>query len=264
MNDPEYAFQLDADLVTPSAYAGGPWDPSVQHGGAAAALIARVSERLAGAAPMRVARMTISFLRPVPIAPLAIRSRVVREGRSVQILEVSLFAGETHVVHASILKVRITALSLPASAVLRPLRLPLPEDCPGPQGPRFNNPFLTGITMRVAAGTFLSPGPAAVWFRLNRPIVEAEQTSALMRAAATADFSSGTSSVLDLRDWSYKNADLTVSLVREPVGEWILLDAESWVAPVGGGIAFANLADREGYFGHAVQSLVVQPLTACP
>jgi hypothetical protein len=49
-----------------------------------------------------------------------------------------------------------------------------------------------------------------------------------------------------------------VSLAREPVGEWILLDAESWIGPDGSGLAMARLADASGYFGRATQSLVVE------
>ena len=36
------------------------------------------------------------------------------------------------------------------------------------------------------------------------------------------------------------NADLTISLSRMPVGEWILLDAQTWVGDHGAGLAFAN------------------------
>ena len=50
----------------------------------------------------------------------------------------------------------------------------------------------------------------------------------------------------------------TVSLGREPVGEWILLDAETWVGPDSVGIAAARLADIKGYFGRAVQSVIFE------
>jgi hypothetical protein len=52
--------------------------------------------------------------------------------------------------------------------------------------------------------------------------------------------------------------DLSINLTRLPVGEWILLDAETWLDRGGGGIAFARMADMAGYFGRGVQSLVVE------
>jgi hypothetical protein len=42
------------------------------------------------------------------------------------------------------------------------------------------------------------------------------------------------------------------------VGAWILLHAESWIGPDGAGLATARLVDRRGYFGRAVQSLVIE------
>ena len=58
--------------------------------------------------------------------------------------------------------------------------------------------------------------------------------------------------------WTFLNADLTVSMAREPVGEWILLDAESWIGPEGAGLAMARLADVNGYFGRCVQIFVIE------
>jgi hypothetical protein len=51
---------------------------------------------------------------------------------------------------------------------------------------------------------------------------------------------------------------MTVSIAREPVGERILLDAESWIGPEGAGLSMARLADQRGYFGRVAQSLVIE------
>ena len=64
---------------------------------------------------------------------------------------------------------------------------------------------------------------------------------------------------MDFRRWSYINADLTISFARMPVGEWILLDAQTWLGGAGSGIAFSKLGDERGYFGRAIQSLVIEP-----
>jgi len=45
---------------------------------------------------------------------------------------------------------------------------------------------------------------------------------------------------------------------RQPVGEWILLEGESMIGAEGAGLATARLADQSGYFGRAVQSLVIE------
>ena len=93
---------------------------------------------------------------------------------------------------------------------------------------------------------------------MQRPFVEAASVSQAMRAVIAADFCNGTSAALDFRQYTFLNADLTVSMTREPVGEWILLDAESWIGPEGAGLAMARLADLNGYFGRCVQSLIIE------
>jgi hypothetical protein len=87
--------------------------------------------------------------------------------------------------------------------------------------------------------------------------VAGAQNSPLMRAAMTADFSNGVSSALGV-DWTFLNGDLSINLMRMPVGEWVLLDAETWIDPAGTGMAAGRLADERGYFGRCVQSLVVE------
>jgi hypothetical protein len=68
----------------------------------------------------------------------------------------------------------------------------------------------------------------------------------------------GIATELSWEDWTFINADLTVSLAREPEGEWILSDAECWVGEDGAGLAMCRLADKRGTFGRAVQSLLLE------
>ncbi len=100
--------------------------------------------------------------------------------------------------------------------------------------------------------------PPAIWYRVDRPLVEGFAISQAVRAVVAADFCNGTAAALDFRQWTFINADLTVSFARQPQGEWILLDAESQIGSDGAGLATARLADQRGYFGRAVQSLVVE------
>lgn len=254
----EAIYRLDGARVHTSKWAGGPWDRAMQHGSAPTSLIAHIAEHMPTLAPMRVARITIDLMRPVPIATLDVQTEIVREGRKIQLLSIRLLAGGTEVVRASVLKIRKIDLPLPPEAAERRVELPLPEsleDMPLNDDPV---PFLAGLSLRDAKGSFRDTGPAAIWYRANRPIVEGESISPLMRAAIAADFCNGASSVLPWESWTFINADLTVTLAREPVGEWVLLDAETWAAPHGGGIAFAKLADTKGYFGRAVQNILIE------
>lgn len=257
----EATFRIDGDIAVAAPHAAGPWDPTMQHGAAPSALITWAAERIETPTPMHVARVTVDLLRPVPVAPLAVRTSVVRQGRKIQLCAVSLLAGDTEVARGSVLKIRSADLPPPDDLGHAPLTLPGPEAGQAPRdwiGDRTANAFATGLSISVARGGFRQPGPAAIWFRMDRPLVEGRETSAAMRAVMTGDFCNGVSSVLDFQAWTFLNGDLTVSLARPPVGEWILLDAETWIGPAGSGLAFARLADRHGYFGRAIQSLVIE------
>lgn len=254
----EAIFRVDGHRVEVSPNAAGPWDPTMQHGSAPASLVVWAAEAIATPTPMRLARVTIDLIRPVPLAPLTFETEVLRQGRKIQLCAVRLFADGVPMVAASVLKVRMKQEALPAGVAGPPVELPSFEASPEDPAQFSNSPFVTGMRLRAARGKFGVPGPGAIWYRIERPLIEGSAVSQAVRAVVAADFCNGTSAALDFRHWTFLNADLTVSLAREPVGEWILLDAESWIGPDGSGLAMARLADVDGYFGRTTQSLVVE------
>src|SRR4051812_18707448 len=254
----EAIFRVDGANVVTSPHAAGPWDPNMQHGGAPSSLVVWAAERIPTPAPMQIARATIDLMRPVPVAPLTIESEILREGRKIQLCAVRLLAKGVVVVGATVLKIKVQANELPPEAVIEPVELPRPDQSRIERVDFSSSPFVTGMSLRAARGHFGVPGPGAIWYRVDRPIVEGSPVSQAMRAMAAADFCNGTSAVLDFRAWTFLNADLTVNFSREPAGDWILLDAESWIGPDGAGLAMARLGDARGYFGRAIQTLVIE------
>jgi acyl-coenzyme A thioesterase PaaI-like protein len=250
------AYEVEGEIARATAHAAGPWHPGLQHGGAPASLIVWAAERVAAAGPMRVARVTVELLRPVPVAPLEIRIATLREGRKIQLVEVRLLDDGREVVRGTVLKVRTTGMPLPRGAILPPLGAPPAAGVPA--DPDFSFGFAAGFELRrlTERGRL---GPARVWFRQHGAIVDGEALSPAMRAAAVGDYSNGIANELPWTDWTFINADLTISLAREPEGEWILSDAESWLAEDGTGLAMTRLADERGTFGRAVQSLLIEP-----
>lgn len=254
----EAVFRVEGNCVFTSEHAAGPWHPGMQHGGAPSSLVVWAAERIPTLQPMRIARLTVDLMRPVPVAPLTIQTEVVREGRKIQLCAIRLFAEGVEVARAAVLKVRTQAVVFPDDIATE-----MPIDVPGPEAgraePQNSSSFLGGVSLRAVKGGFLLPGPAAIWFRPERPIVEGTTTSQVMRTVLAADCSNGVSSVLDFTKWSFINADLTVTLARQPVGDWILLNSEMTLGPDGAGIAVSRLGDAQGYFGRAIQCLVVEP-----
>jgi hypothetical protein len=260
--EPDAVFhaELDAGVerFVPSDFARGPWDPRAQHGGAPSALLARAIERHEPGTVIHVARLTVELLRPVPLSPLVVRAHTRRPGKQVQIVEASLFAGDTEVARATGLRLRRKPVGVPTTADEGPLP-PLPdqgsiERFEMDDAPRFGD----AMQIVTVAGRVQGPGPATVWFRLVRPIVAGEVTSPLMRVAAAADFGNGISAVVDWdAGWVFINPDLTVYLHRYPEGEWVGLDAVTHAGSEGVGLAEARLYDEEGPIGLSAQSLLL-------
>jgi hypothetical protein len=113
----ESIFIGDGDLFTPTEHARGPWDPRALHGGAPAALITAAFERIEPGAELPFARLHFEFLRPVPMAPLKLSTRISRAGRRVQALEAELNAEGVTVCRASALRLVPTPEDLPRLAL---------------------------------------------------------------------------------------------------------------------------------------------------
>lgn len=256
-------FTRDGDLYLPTELARGPWSPDAQHGGAPAALLARAVERFEGGEAMLVARLTIELMRPVPIAPLRVDTRLLRPGKKVQLVQASLFAGDTEVVRCTALRLRHAEVDLPAE-LAPPPSPPPPQHGVGGTSPRavamgypaFHN---QAVEHRFVAGGYEDAGPATDWIRLRVPLIAGEETSSLCRVAAAADFGNGVSWVLDWKKgYRFINPDLTIYLHRAARGEWVCLDAVTHVAAEGAGLAESRLFDEAGLLGRAVQSLLVE------
>ena len=116
----------------PTEHARGPWDPRALHGGAPAALIARAFERMEPGAELPIARLGFEFLKPIPLAPLTLTTRIVRKGRRVQELAAELTAdlgtgGEELVCRASALRLQPVPGGLPSSGQAPPAAMPSRE-----------------------------------------------------------------------------------------------------------------------------------------
>ena len=113
------------------------------------------------------------------------------------------------------------------------------------------------VENRIADGRFFL-GPCTAWFRLNHALVDDEVPSPYQRVAVAADSGNGISAALDFERFSFVNCDLTINLLRRPVGEWICLQARTALGGNGCGLAESALFDERGLIGRATQSLAVR------
>jgi hypothetical protein len=233
----------------------GPWDERAQHGGPPAALLARALEAESPSWPATFVRLSFDILTPVPVAEVVVRSRVLRPGRSVELVEAGLEAGDRIVMRAQGWRVRAAELDLPpADDEPAP---PLPDA--GSAWPRSPGGYLDAMEWRYVSGEPAIPGPATVWGRMRHSLVPGEEPTGLQRMLVIADSGNGVSSVLPWTDWLFINPELTVHVAAVAEGEWICLDAETRVDSRGFGLAASRLFDRQRLVGRGAQSLYIGP-----
>jgi hypothetical protein len=232
----------------------GPWDARHQHAGPPSALLVGALERTSPRDEMALARVTVEILGAVPIGEMEVETAVERPGRSVELL-----SGEVRADGRAVLRARAwRVLRSPVDTDEGPAPAPLPDagrTAPPTLGETFG--YAHAVEWRWARGDWEERGPATVWTRMRIPLVEGEEPSPRQRVVVVADSGNGASNVLDWSRYLFINAELTVHFVREPVGEWVCLDAETRIGEAG--LASSVLSDRTGPVARGAQALLVAP-----
>ncbi|MET0728328.1 MAG: thioesterase family protein [Acidimicrobiales bacterium] len=254
---------LGDERFLPTDAARGPWSPHAMHGGPVSALLAGAAEPLLG--ELHPARVSVELLRPVPVTPLSVVTRLTRPGRKVRLVAVELSTEDgTRVATATVLGIRRARVAVPADpgpATAAPpgpdavLSAPRAAVATGDDYDAFHN---VGVEHRFVGGAFLEPGPAVDWIRLRVPVITGAEPTPLQRVMAAADFGNGISGLADFTQLVFINPDLTVHLHRLPVGEWVCLDAATRLEGHGVGLAQSALWDERGQLGRALQSLLLE------
>ncbi len=242
-----------------TALTRGPWDPGAQHAGPPAALLARAVERMPESERFQVGRLSFEILRPVPIGPLTVSSRVLRPGRRVRLVEAEMTVDGEPLMRASAWQIEIAPVEIPPEALTRPPAPAPPEE--GAEADFFpgakDEGYHTAMEVSFTGGGFMEIGPATAWLRMRVPLVAGEEPTPLQRTMVAADVGNGISAALDFREFVFVNVELTVHLERMPAGEWICVDAVTLPQPTGVATAESVLFDGEGRIGRAAQSLIV-------
>jgi hypothetical protein len=254
-------FARDGARLRATELTRGPWSEAHQHGGPPAAILTGVLAREGPEADaFRIARVTIAFLKPVPVSgAFEVRIAEPRAGRQAQRLEASLVADGVEVVRASALRIRRVALGRDAVAPVDALADPEPFGSLTFPFFKGEPSYATGMDIRVVEGAW-GVVPIGAWGRMRVPLVEGEETTSIERTMVLADAESGIGPPLDPRTYTLLNPELTVYFGREPEGEWIGLRVASYASADGIGLAESRLFDRAGPFGRAAQSLLVRAI----
>jgi acyl-coenzyme A thioesterase PaaI-like protein len=261
--DTEPLFVADGDVLVPTDSARGPWSTDALHGGAVAAVLARAVDPLPSAQPMRVTRMTLDLTRAVPWGPLRVHTRIVRDGRRVQLVEAFVSSertgGDLALATMSALRIREAPGLVPPETM--PAAHPHDDAPPPPESGavvlRPDGPFHYIRAFEVRSVGEWDGATATTWYRLRADLVAGEAVTPLSRLAATADLVISGSRQLAMDDWVTVNADLSIFVERLTTSPWLGLVSTVRISPDGIGHTDGHVFDRRGRVAHAVKSLLV-------
>jgi acyl-CoA thioesterase len=118
--------------------------------------------------------------------------------------------------------------------------------------------YFQNVSVRLIEGALEKPGPAAAWMRLDVPMVEGESNTPLLHAVQAADFASGVGQIVDMREWTFINPEISLYFFRPPEGEWILIRSRTRAGADGAGLTMATLSDRKGAFAEVLQAMTFE------
>lgn len=240
-----------------TAHVGGAWFADEQHIAPMLGLLAHLvevdrDERRADG--LVVARLSYDILGRVGMDEVTTRVRVVRPGRSVELVEAvaSQHGRDAVMLRAWLMKPAGTQelSGTPLSAI------PAPEDVPlwdptqvWPGG------FIESVEVRrIEHG----PGRAQFWVRTAVPLIADTAYSRLAYAAGLLDIANGMAVRADPKAVAFPNVDLTAHFFAVPDGDWLGFDTGVTFGAGGLGLTSSVIHDRSGPVGVMSQMLTVR------
>ncbi len=253
-----YFERVGRASFAPTEHVGGAWTADEQHVAPVLGLLAHLVETDRDARRgdgLRVVRLSYDILGTIPMEPVEIDVRVLRPGRSVELVEaVAAHGGRGAVaLRAWLMRPGETA----------PLRGSALASVPGPGLTPAWNPtgdwqggFIASVEVRREQ---TRPGRARFWVRTPHALLGDEPVSPLARTAGLLDIANGMTPRVRPDEVAFPNLDLTAHLFRQPSGGWTGCDTTVSLGPAGVGLTSSTLHDGEGPLGTSSQILTVRP-----
>jgi hypothetical protein len=236
----------------------GAWEPGAQHIAPALGLLTHVvelhrdSRRSDG---LVIARMSFDILGTVPVDVVETSARILRPGRSIELIEATLARNRRDAVllRAWLMHSRDTR-RLRGSAL--PRITPPDEMSPWDPSTVWPGGFIASAEVRRKE---IAPGRASYWVRTPLPLIKDEEVSRLARAAGLFDIANGMTVRVHPQDVFFPNVDLTAHLFDSPRGDWIGFDTTVSFGAAGIGVTSSVLHDIRGPIGTMSQMLTIRP-----
>lgn len=241
-----------------TGHVSGAWDTDDQHIAPALGLLAHVVEldrddrRGDG---LVIGRLSYDILGTVPVDVVDTTVRVLRPGRTIELVEARLGHNgrDAVLLRAWLMRPGDTA-ELEATS--------FPPIVPPADMPAWNpstlwpGGFIASAEVRRAQD---HPGRASYWVRTPLPLIQDEPVSRLASAAGLFDIANGMTVRVSPEDVAFPNIDLTAHLFAQPRSDWLGFDTTVSFGPDGLGLTSSVIHDTHGPIGTMSQMLTVRP-----
>jgi hypothetical protein len=252
-----YFERTGPDTFRPTEHVGGAWKADEQHIAPALGVMAHVVEADRDSrrddAPV-LTRVCYDILGVLPMEEVSIATRVVRPGRTIELVEAVLSHADRPAV---VLRAWLQAPRDTGTVAGTPLpAVPGPDTMPAWEPTTvWKGGFIAAAQVRREQE---EPGRARFWVRSDVPLLD-EPTSATASALGLLDIANGMTVRVDPAQAAFPNLDLTAHLFRQPGRGWLGFDTSVSFGAGGHGLTSAVLHDEAGPFGTLAQTLTVRP-----
>lgn len=254
-----YFERIDGARFRATEHVGGAWDEHMQHIAPALGLMAHVLERdrdqRRDEDSLRITGLHYDILGPLPIGEVDVVVRVLRPGKTIELVEVELSQdARPAVLLRGWLLAQFDTSELEGTALTR---------IPGPETFEAWDASATwpgGLIRSIESRRrIVGEGHSQAWIRTPHSLVADEQVSDLARFVGLFDIANGVAVRSDPGDVIFPNVELSAQIFRAPEGEWVGCDTKVSFGPDGRGLTQTIVHDLRGPLGSATQGLTVRP-----
>ena len=258
-----YFVRIDERTFKATEHVSGAWNVDEQHVAPSFGLLVHLIEQEhMGRRDDRlvIGRLSYDILGVFTLDEIEIDIRVLRPGRTIELVEATLSQGG----RAAVI-LRAWFMQPFDTAAIAANELPGIRDREDMGAGRITDEWPGGCVRSIDVRSSEDhPGRASSWVHPLVPLIEGEPTSDLARIIGMVDFANGLTPRQAINSVAFPNLDLTIHMIRQPSGERLGYDTSVSYGASGVGLTHTVLHDESGPFGVAAQSLTVRPLSALP
>lgn len=241
----------------PNGSAQGAWNEHEQHMAPATGIIAAELEQFQPRADLRIGRVSLDILGLIPLTPFTITTRVIRPGKTIELIEATMAAQGRACIVARAWRMQISDTTDVAG--LEDRKIAAPETMYDWDGMgQWAGGFIA--SMQFKTNKERRSGKGVVWMNNDLDMVEGQATSSFVHMMGMIDTANGIVTRVNPTQWAFPNLDLNIHLLRLPQGKWLGLDTTQQYGHDGIGLTSSVLHDEAGVFGHSEQILTVRKM----